>query len=253
MDITVVGLGEVGSASFKEFSRLGVGNRVLGYDKNPAVLEQYKDKYNVISQLRQSDVYIIAVYTTEQVLGVLNELSLERKPLVSIESTLDLTEAGQLEKWANETQTDLVTCPHRFNPNDPAHYVFNLNRVIGGVTPRALSRGMEFYSQFMTKEQLQPASSFRMAALSKVLENAHRANEIILAQEYKSACESVGIDFGELRTLTNTKWNIDIKEARDGVKGKCLPKDHALLRKFFNNPTLDYLNNRNDQYMRRNQ
>jgi UDP-N-acetyl-D-mannosaminuronic acid dehydrogenase len=38
-------------------------------------------------------------------------------------------------------------------------------------------------------------------------------------------CEELGLKFEEVREACNTKWNIEIPEARDGIKGHCLPKD----------------------------
>ena len=39
----------------------------------------------------------------------------------------------------------------------------------------------------------------------------------------------------ELRKAVNSKWNIDLKEARDGINGKCLPKDTLIANTFFEN------------------
>ena len=33
------------------------------------------------------------------------------------------------------------------------------------------------------------------------------------------------MNFGELRNALNTKWNVNVLEARDGIGGHCLPKD----------------------------
>ena len=38
-------------------------------------------------------------------------------------------------------------------------------------------------------------------------------------------CEELNLDFNEVRKACNTKWNIEILEARDGIEGHCLPKD----------------------------
>jgi UDP-N-acetyl-D-mannosaminuronate dehydrogenase len=38
-------------------------------------------------------------------------------------------------------------------------------------------------------------------------------------------CTKIGLDFEELRKALNTKWNVDVPEARSGVGGHCLPKD----------------------------
>ena len=37
------------------------------------------------------------------------------------------------------------------------------------------------------------------------------------------------IDFEDARKASNTKWNVKIPEARDGIGGTCLPKDTRYL------------------------
>jgi len=38
-------------------------------------------------------------------------------------------------------------------------------------------------------------------------------------------CDDQGLDFEELQGAINSKWNIKILEARNGIGGHCLPKD----------------------------
>src|SRR2546427_3687292 len=38
-------------------------------------------------------------------------------------------------------------------------------------------------------------------------------------------CDENRLDFEELRRGMNTKWNVEVLEARDGIGGTCLPKD----------------------------
>jgi len=42
-------------------------------------------------------------------------------------------------------------------------------------------------------------------------------------------CEELKLNFSEVREACNTKWNIKILEARDGIKGHCIPKDAKYL------------------------
>ena len=48
-------------------------------------------------------------------------------------------------------------------------------------------------------------------------------------------CDNSEIDFNELRNAINTKWNIQILEARDGIGGHCLPKDSQMFLDFSRN------------------
>lgn len=247
MQITVIGLGEVGSETFRELHKKV---DVTGVDINPQRLAEFKRKgYDARDKAPVSDIYIVATYTTDQVLDVLRSLDLSNNPLVVIESTIDPRRYEDMRNWAADRMVDLVSFPHRFNPNDPIHHVFNLNRALGGTNPRAIERALKFYSQFMPRDLIH-VTSFEVASLSKVAENAYRFLEIAMAQEIKQSCEKVGIDFGALREAMNTKWNINIKEARDGVKGKCLPKDMKLLTDYFkDNQALKTLYELNEKYI----
>jgi UDP-N-acetyl-D-mannosaminuronate dehydrogenase len=232
MRTTVIGLGEVGSQTYEELHRLDAD--VTGVDIDPAVLDKYTSAgYKVQNTIPESDHYIVAVYTTQQVFDVLNNIEGER-PLVTLESTVAPQVTPKLKDWALEQEVDLVAFPHRFNPNDPDHHVFNLNRVIGGVSDAALERAIDFYTQYMPREYLHPVS-FESAMVIKPMENAYRHIEIVIAQEIKRACEQEGLDYQEIIAGMNTKWNIDVREPRDGVKGKCLPKDIELIANSFPN------------------
>jgi UDP-N-acetyl-D-mannosaminuronate dehydrogenase len=61
--------------------------------------------------------------------------------------------------------------------------------------------------------------------MAKITENAYRYVQIAFAEELRMACEALGLDFNEVREACNTKWNVEILEAREGIGGHCLPKD----------------------------
>jgi UDP-N-acetyl-D-mannosaminuronic acid dehydrogenase len=75
---------------------------------------------------------------------------------------------------------------------------------------------------------MQTVTNIEIAELSKVIENTYRMIEIAFAEELKMFCDSEGINFEVLREAVNSKWNINILEARDGIKGHCLPKDSQM-------------------------
>lgn len=101
-----------------------------------------------------------------------------------------------------------------------------------GTMAQAIAETLNFYGQFIESKFLFAVSP-QIAELSKPLENAYRFVEISIAEEIKMMCEERGINFDELRAAMNTKWNIDLKEARDGIGGKCLPKDCKFISAFF--------------------
>lgn len=235
--ITVIGLGEVGIETFKELNKRR--KDIYGVDIREEWLNELsKQGYRVGKNIQKSDTYIIAVYLTEQVMDVLKKIDFSNNPLVVIESTVMPGTYDKIHEWKtrNKKEFDLVLFPHRFNPNDPEHHVFNLNRAIGG-DEKAVQRAISFYKEFMPTNLIHKTTPL-IAELTKPVENAYRFVEIAIAEDLKLMCEKEGIDFKELRRIANTKWNIDIKEARDGIGGKCLPKDVELINKYFPKNTM---------------
>lgn len=233
MDVAVIGLGEIGGAVFDEIAQhpKAVGLRLVGNDIDPAKLVPHEHQHyantEYTNEIPKVDLYIVCVWSTDQILNCITQIdAINPKALICIESTIDPTAIGMLRR------KNIVAFPHRFNPNDPDHKIFNLDRLIGGHDPKTVAKVKRFFTRFM-KRKLIHEVSFDIAVLSKVAENAYRALEIIMAQEIKKACDARGVDFNALRQAMNTKWNIEMHEARTGVGGKCLPKDLALFNKMF--------------------
>lgn len=228
--VAVIGLGNIGGATFREINKK---IKCYGVDTNGSVLESFrKEGYNVGREIKESEIYIIAVYTTDQVFDVLNKIDLSKDSLVVIESTLDISRIGELENFFHNKLNNLVLFPHRFNPNDPKHHVFNLDRVIGAYNKEALNKALKFYKQFMD-EKLMHVYEPRIVIICKPVENAYRFVEIAIVESLKMSCDKIGIDFNKLRESMNTKWNINVKEARDGIGGNCLPKDMKIVTNCF--------------------
>lgn len=233
--IAVIGLGEIGGNVFREIARVSGKESVFGVDINDTLLESFrKEGFQVGKKAPACDEYIIAVYLTDQVTQVIESLDLSKKPLISIESTILPGTSKKVLEWKNKNKKefDYVLFPHRFNPNDAEHYVFNLDRVMGAENDRALARAINFFSTYMDKKLIH-TFSLDIVELSKPVENAYRFMEIAIAEQLKMSCEEKGINFEDLRRAASTKWNITIYEARDGIGGKCLPKDTQLINTFF--------------------
>jgi UDP-N-acetyl-D-mannosaminuronic acid dehydrogenase len=100
----------------------------------------------------------------------------------------------------------------------------NQVRVIGAVNKESLTAGLKLYREALGIP-MHKVSSIEIAEMCKITENAHRYLQIAFAEDIKMICAKIGIDFDELREACNTKWNVDMPEARDGIGGHCLPKD----------------------------
>jgi UDP-N-acetyl-D-mannosaminuronate dehydrogenase len=103
-----------------------------------------------------------------------------------------------------------------------------------------MSTAQEFYRE--VDVPLLEVESIEIAELCKVAENAYRYVQIAFAEELRALCQRNRINFRSVRRACNSKWNVDLPEARDGIGGTCLPKDIrylvSLARKSFYEPEL---------------
>jgi UDP-N-acetyl-D-mannosaminuronic acid dehydrogenase len=239
MKICVIGLGEVGFATAKYV--LDKELDVWGYDISSAAVERAKKAgivraTQVWDAIPSADVYLICVYTglkgevpdlsaifdaCEKVKG---KTGLSAKPLVSVESTVVPGLCKRVFRDIFEQHFRLVHVPHRYWAEEPVEHGVKQSRVIGGVDAESLEAGLKFYRDVLGIP-LHVGSSVEVAEMSKIAENAYRYVQIAFAEELRMISEESGLSFDEVRKACNTKWNIEILEARDGIAGHCLPKD----------------------------
>jgi len=237
LTVCVAGLGEVGLPAAEYIAEKGLPT--YGYDVDMVKVDRAK-KNGIISTTCWEDlphneikVYILCVSTgwgqngpiLSAVLDVCQKISLRPQPpyLVSIESTVPFGTCRMLAEKIFRKKVYLVHVPHRYWKEDPVRYGVRQPRVIGGINKQSLMRGINFYSRL--KIPIFPVSNIEVAELSKLVENSYRFVQISFAEQMKIICDSKGIDFEELRKAVNTKWNVDLLEAREGIGGHCLPKD----------------------------
>lgn len=246
-----MGLGEIGGAVFDEIAKHpnAIDLHLIGVDVDPNKLLPHPHAHVATTEfsngIPSAEIYIICVWSTDQILSVIDTVEkLNKDALICIESTIDPTAIDAIRR------INVVAFPHRFNPNDPEHVVFNLDRLMGTSNQKALEKACQFYHKFMDPKLIHHVS-FETAVFAKVAENAYRAIEIIIAQEIKKACDLQGVDFKAMREAMNTKWNIDMRDALYGVGGKCLPKDLGLFNKALPNFILGrFLVILNEEYKR---
>lgn len=237
MKIAVIGLGQIGLPVAQYCNTKGL--EVWGYDISTTTTDNISktEEFNVTSiweELPQVDVYIICVTTSQidnspdlsPVFEVCKNVSQKALPasLVTIESTITPGTSKKIFETIFKKNINLVHAPHRYWPAQPEKHGVNQHRVIGAVNQESLSKGLDFY-QNKLEIRMHPVSSAEVAEMCKITENAHRYLQIAFAEELKLICEKIGLNFDELREAMNTKWNVDLPEARLGIGGHCLPKD----------------------------
>ena len=237
MKAAVLGLGQIGFPVAQYIQAKGL--EVYGYDISETTVTRVKEaaKFKATTQwneIPQVDAYVICVTTTQKknlpdlspVFDVCKLISQSAKPtsLVSIESTIIPGASRKIYETIFKKRIQLAHAPHRYWPAEPEKHGVNQLRVLGGVNQESLAVGLKFY-----KNQLgipmHVVSSVEVAEMCKITENAHRYLQIAFAEELKMMCAKMGMNFDELRGALNTKWNVDLPEARQGIGGPCLPKD----------------------------
>jgi nucleotide sugar dehydrogenase len=235
--VVVLGLGQIGLPVAQYVQAKGL--EVYGYDINPNTVERVSktEKFKAStrwSDVPQADIYVICVTTTQKddspdltpVFDVCKLISQKAtaSTLVSVESTITPGTSKKIYNAIFEGKVLLVHAPHRYWPAEPEKHGVNQVRVIGAVNQQSLTAGLKLYRD-MLGIPMHVVSAVEVAEMCKITENAHRYLQIAFAEELKMICAKTGMSFDELRTALNTKWNVDLPEARQGIGGPCLPKD----------------------------
>jgi nucleotide sugar dehydrogenase len=234
--VCILGLGQIGFPVAQYASTKGL--EVYGYDINPAAIEnalksgvKASADWNDIPPV---DVYIVSVTTGQNegwpdlsaVFDVCKKVSkkAKSKALISIESTIVPGTSKKIFREIFKGKIRLVHVPHRYWADEPQKHGVNQLRVIGGVDKESTEAGKNLYSEIFGIP-LHICKTVEVAEMCKITENSHRYLQIAFAEDLKMLCDRIGMSFEELRAAMNTKWNVDLPEARDGIGRHCLPKD----------------------------
>ena len=235
--VCVVGLGQIGFPVAEYVSARGL--EVWGIDINSVTIENASKtgKFNVTSSWQDVppvDVYVVCVTTGQRneapdlspVFDVCRKISekANSSALVSIESTIIPGTCKKIFETMFKSKIRLVHVPHRYWALEPEKHGVNQIRVIGAINAESLRAGLKFYQDTLGIP-MHVVSKVEVAEMCKISENAHRFLQIAFAEELKMTCAKIGLDFDELRKALNTKWNVNMPEARTGIGGHCLPKD----------------------------
>lgn len=235
--VCIIGLGQIGIPVAQYAQNRGLG--VWGYDISPSTVERVnkegKFKATAIwTEIPQVEAYIVCVTTGQTgacpdlsaVFDVCKKISEKAtgSSLVSIESTILPGTCKKIFAELFKSKINLVHAPHRYWADEPEKHGVNQLRVIGAVNSESLQRGLRLYNEaFGIPMHVCP--TVEVAEMCKITENSHRYLQIAFAEDLKMLCEKIGINFDDLRAACNTKWNVDIPEAREGIGRHCLPKD----------------------------
>jgi UDP-N-acetyl-D-glucosamine dehydrogenase len=260
--IGIVGLGYVGLPLALRFAE--VGYPVVGFDIDktkvdalnagrsyiehiPAqsVAQARKRKFEATASFERAtecDALIICVPTPLNrhrepdlsfVIGTVESLvpHLRAGQVMSLESTTypgttDEELKPRIEARGLKIGEDYYLCfsPEREDPGNPRYATRTIPKICGGTTPACLRAGLALYGQ--TIDKVIPVSSTRVAEMTKLLENIHRAVNIGLVNEMKIICDRMGMDVHEVIRAAATKpFGFVPYWPGPGLGGHCIPID----------------------------
>lgn len=234
--ILIIGLGQIGLANGEYITQRGL--TVDGYDINKKTVKRAlaaKAIRREAKTFKGYDYYIICVSTHDpsnisiprfdNLLETAQRLCREgtEGSLVIIESTVSKGICDRAFEILDH-RLHVAHVPHRFYAREREKHGVRQLRVLGGCKDCCTEAAISFYRDTL-RIPIHRVGSAEVAALSKIVENSYRFLQIAFAEELKLFCDAYGLAFEELREAVNTKWNVKLLEAREGIGGHCLPKD----------------------------
>ncbi len=260
--IGIVGLGYVGLPLSIRFA--SVGYQVIGFDNDMKKIENLNKNKSYIShignnvieklnkknftatknlkKIKNVDILVLCVPTplkgnnAPDLSFVINTIKsalpyLKTGQAISLEST---TYPGTTEEIVLPFLTEsnfnigkdffLIYSPEREDPGNKNFSTQNIPKVVGGVTSECLNVGIELYKNIITK--IVPVSSTRVAEMTKILENIHRAVNIGLINEMKVVADKMNINIYEVINAAATKpFGFTPYYPGPGLGGHCIPID----------------------------
>lgn len=260
--IGIIGLGYVGQPLLIRYSE--VGFKVKGFDIDQEKVDQLNAGHSQIehiSDLNLKDAIARGFLATTDfsqvsdcdalILCVPTPLNKHREPdmsfvidttdmlkryvrqdqVISLESTTYPGTTDELIKPRLE-ESDLrvgkdiflVYSPEREDPGNINFSTKSIPKVVGGYTENCKAVGISLYENVIDK--VVPVSSTKVAELTKLLENIHRAVNIGLVNEMKIVADRMGIDIFEVVDAAATKpFGFTAYYPGPGLGGHCIPID----------------------------
>ena len=186
-----------------------------------------------------ADVFIIAVPTpfhsgyvpnVDYVVSATKSIApyIQERNIVILESTSPVGTTELVEKTLKEENIDtsklyIAHCPERVLPGKIMKELVENDRIVGGLTPDATAKTVEFYNTFVSGEVL--STDARTAEMAKLTENSFRDTNIAFANELSMLCDKFNINVWELISLANRHPRVNILQPGAGVGGHCIAVD----------------------------
>ena len=187
----------------------------------------------------EADVFIIAVPTpfhegyvpnVDYIVSATKAIApyVKNGNIIILESTSPVGTTDMMEKVLQESGVDTSSlyisyCPERVLPGQIMKELVANDRIVGGTTPEATAKSVEFYNTFVEGEVL--STDAKTAEMAKLTENSFRDTNIAFANELSILCDKFEIDVWELIKLANRHPRVNILQPGAGVGGHCIAVD----------------------------
>jgi nucleotide sugar dehydrogenase len=156
--------------------------------------------------------------------------------MVSYETTLPVGATRGLAKVLESSglqaglDFDVVFSPERVKSRLMLNHLTANSKVIGGLTPRAADRAVEFYTEYLGAPVIN-VGTLEAAELVKLAGMVYRDVNIALANEIARYAETVGVDLHTILPAINSDGEAAMLFPGIGVGGHCAPVyPHFLIR-----------------------
>jgi len=187
----------------------------------------------------EADIFIIAVPTPfhegfvpniDYVVSATRAIApyVKKENIVILESTSPVGTTDRVEEILKEEGVDtsklyIAHCPERVLPGQIMRELVENDRIVGGTTPLATEKTVEFYRTFVDGKVL--STDAKTAEMAKLTENSFRDTNIAFANELSILCDKFGINVWELIALTNRHPRVNVLQPGAGVGGHCIAVD----------------------------
>jgi len=260
--VGIYGLGYVGLPLALRFADVGI--KVIGFDIDANKVATLNSGGSYIERITCEDIckaresgfeatadFSLTTEVDAQIICVPTPLDNHHQPDLSyvtdtVDSILPFFKAGQLMSlesttWPGTTEEllaprlsecgftpgincALVYSPEREDPGNAHFSTAQIPKVIGGITAHCLELGSALYATAI--DTMVPVSNTRVAEMTKLLENIHRAVNIGLVNEMKIVADKMDINIHEVIKAAATKpFGFVPYTPGPGLGGHCIPID----------------------------
>ena len=189
----------------------------LGVHNEPDLSYIYGTLENIKPYLKENQLIILesTTYpgTTEEILVPFVESIPDSSPITHHSSLFAIGE-----------NFFLGYSPEREDPGNKDYTTKTIPKVVSGVTENCLDLTKTVYDQIV--DQTVPVSSPKVAEMTKIMENIHRAVNIGLVNELKMVADKMNIDIYEVINAAATKpFGFTPYYPGPGLGGHCIPID----------------------------